>query len=277
VFLGSEGTLGIITAAVLKLVPRPREVVTGWVAVPGPSAAVELLGRLQDSTGGQITTFEYVPRPCLEQLLRLIDGHRDPFTEPFPAYILVEATAGARGGLRAVIEHGLTQAVEAGLVLDATLAASENQARALWRMREDLPEAEKRAGAAVKHDVSVPVSSIPMFFERAERAVAASFPGARISAFGHIGDGNIHFNVLPPANGDAAGFLARWNDVNDVVEGVVMDLGGSFSAEHGIGRLRQRSLLRYKTAIEIELMASLKRTFDPKGILNPGRVVPPSS
>ncbi|MGH6718940.1 MAG: FAD-binding oxidoreductase [Alphaproteobacteria bacterium] len=274
VFLGSEGTLGIITAAVLKLVPRPSEVVPAWLGLPDAAAAVTLLARAQQATGGQVTTFEYVPRPCLEQLLRLVEGHRDPLAATHPVYVLFEATSGQPHGLRATIELVLAQALEDGLVGDATVAASEAQARALWRMREDLPEAEKRAGAAIKHDVAVPVSRVPAFLARAEAAVAAAFPGARVSAFGHIGDGNIHFNVLPPLGADAVAFLANWDRANQVVEDIVMALGGSFSAEHGIGRLRQVSLARYKAPLEIEMMARLKKAFDPRGVLNPGRVVP---
>ncbi len=274
VFLGSEGTLGIITAAVLKLVPRPREVVTAWLGLPDAQAAVTLLARVQEATGGQVTTFEYVPRPCFEQLLRLVEGHRDPLAAPHPVYVLLEATSGQPHGLRATIEQALAQALEDGLVRDATIAASEASARALWRIREDLPEAEKRAGRAIKHDVAVPVSRIPEFLARAEGAVAAAFPGARVSAFGHIGDGNIHFNVLPPVGADVTAFVAGWDHANQVVEDIVMALGGSFSAEHGIGRLRQASLVRYKAPLEIEMMARLKAAFDPHGILNPGRVVP---
>jgi D-lactate dehydrogenase (cytochrome) len=273
-FIGAEGTLGIITAAVLKLFPRPGSVETGFVAVRDPAAAIELLARARAGTGDTITAFELISRQALDMVLKHIPGTADPLPERHPWYVLIEASSGDMGGgLRAAVEGVLAEAVEAGLVTDATIAASGEQTKALWRLRDSITESQKPEGGSIKHDVSVPVSKVPEFIARASAACEATLPGIRIVAFGHAGDGNIHFNLSQPVGADRAQYLARWEEFNRIVHDIVVDLDGSISAEHGIGRLKREELVHYKPAIAIDLMGMLKRTLDPKGIMNPGKVI----
>jgi D-lactate dehydrogenase (cytochrome) len=273
-FIGAEGTLGVITAAVLKLFPRPASVETAFAAVPDPAAAIALLARCRGGTGDAITAFELISRRALEMVLRHIPGTADPLSEPHPWYVLIEASSGETGGaLRGALEQALADGVEAGLVRDATLAASGDQARALWRLRESITEAQKPEGGSIKHDVSVPVSKVPEFIARASAACEARLPGIRIVAFGHAGDGNIHFNLSQPVGADRAGYLARWAEFNRIVHDIVAGLDGSISAEHGIGRLKRDELIHYKAPVAIELMRTVKRALDPHGIMNPGKVV----
>jgi FAD/FMN-containing dehydrogenase len=271
-FIGAEGSLGIVTAATLKLFPKPRGRATAFVAVPSPAAAVALLSALQGGTGGLISAFELLPRAGLELVLAHFERARDPLKTPSPWYVLVEATAGF--DLTANFEAALEKAMEAGLVSDAALAENEAQHAQFWSLREEMSEAQKREGASIKHDVSVPIDKIPDFLTRATAAVLKIVPGARPISFGHIGDGNIHFNFSVPKGGDAAAFLAKWDVVQHAVHDIVHDFGGSFSAEHGIGVMKVADLLRYKTAAELDVMRALKRTLDPKNILNPGKTVP---
>lgn len=273
IFIGAEGTLGVITAAVLKLFPAPETCTTAFVAVPSPSAAVRLLADLQTGSGGQISAFELIPRIGLDLVMRHIAGARDPLPKPSPWYVLVEATSAARFELDSAIEASLASASEKGLVDDAVLAKSENQRAALWSLRENMSEAQKREGASIKHDVSVPVSAIPEFLERATAAVLKAVPGARPVSFGHIGDGNIHFNFSSPPGADGPAFLARWEEIQRAVHDIVHEFGGSISAEHGIGVQKRDQLVLYKSTVEMDLMRTLKRTLDPKNILNPGKVV----
>jgi D-lactate dehydrogenase (cytochrome) len=273
-FIGAEGTLGIITAAVLKLFPRPGSVETAFVAVRDPAAAIELLARSRAGTGDAITAFELISRQALDMVLKHIPGTSDPLVNRHSWYVLIEASSGdASGGLRGALEGVLAEAVEAGLVADATLAASGEQTKALWRLRDSITESQKPEGGSIKHDVSVPVSKVPEFIARASAACEAALPGIRVVAFGHAGDGNIHFNLSQPVGADRAQYLARWEEFNRIVHDIVAALDGSISAEHGIGRLKRDELVHYKPAMAIELMRMIKRTFDPKGIMNPGKVV----
>jgi FAD/FMN-containing dehydrogenase len=272
-FIGSEGTLGIITAATLKLYPKPAERVTAFVAVPSPGAAVKLLSAMQTRSGGQISAFELVPRIGLDLVVAHIPGARDPLPISSPWYVLVEATSAAHFDLNAIVENALSSAVQTGIATDAVVASSEAQRSAFWSLRENMSEAQKREGASIKHDISVPISAIPTFLERATVAVLALVPGARAVSFGHIGDGNIHFNFSAPKGQVDVAFLERWDTIQGVVHDIVHEFGGSISAEHGIGVQKRDQLPRYKSASEMELMRTLKLALDPKNILNPGKVV----
>lgn len=275
-FVGAEGTLGIITAAVLKLYPRPAEREVGFAAVRDPEAAVELLAIAKQASGGQVTGFEIMPRLGMELVLQLPEQLRDPFTEPHPWYVLMEFSSGEAGGaLRGAMEGALEQGFEQGLVTDATIAASEAQADNFWALREGLSEAQKIGGGSIKHDVSIPVPDMPAFIRRADQALQAVIPGFRSFAFGHIGDGNVHYNPLQPVGGDREAFLGTWQEVADVVHGLVHEMGGSISAEHGLGRLKKDEVKRYKSDVEMELMARIKTAFDPGNIMNPDKTVSP--
>jgi D-lactate dehydrogenase (cytochrome) len=273
-FIGGEGTLGIITAATLKLFPRPREVETAFCAIPHPRAAVELLAIARAATGDAVSAFELLPRIGLEFVCRHIPGCSDPLSAPSPWYVLIELTSAREGGeLRAALEIMLEKALELGLVTDAVLASSKEQRSALWRLRESLPEAQKFEGGSIKHDVSVSVSKVPEFLERATKVVLAALPGVRPVPFGHIGDGNIHFNLTQPVGTDKAEYLEEWERMNRIVHDIIADLGGSFSAEHGIGQLKLGEMEHYKSPLELDLMRKIKRALDPKSLMNPGKVV----
>jgi FAD/FMN-containing dehydrogenase len=275
VFIGSEGTLGVVTAASLKLFPKPEVAVTAFAAVPSPGAALELLGQMQHATSGMLSAFELIPRIALEFVTRHIDGTRDPLSAPSPWYVLMEATGGRHANLNASFEDGMASAITDGLVTDAVVASSHAQAAALWKLRESISESQKREGASIKHDISVPVAAIPDFIAKATPAVLAVMPGARPVSFGHLGDGNIHFNFNSAQAGDDPAFLAQWDEVQQVVHDIVKGFGGSISAEHGIGAMKVASLPRYKSHEELDAMRALKHAFDPKNILNPGKTVPP--
>jgi FAD/FMN-containing dehydrogenase len=272
-FIGAEGTLGIITAAVLKLYPRPKSVETAFVGVPSPAAALRLLNFVQDRTGGGATSFELIARILIDFAIRHGQGCRDPLPSPHPWYVLLELSSQAREGLRATLEELLAEAAEKGLVSDAAIAASLEQANAFWHLRMMLTETQKPEGGSIKHDVSVPVAAVPEFIEEASAAVKNLIPDARPCPFGHLGDGNIHFNISQPAGADKDAFLARWYEVNSVVHAVLKKFGGSISAEHGIGVMKRDLLPDVKDPVALELMRGLKHLLDPKGILNPGKVL----
>jgi FAD/FMN-containing dehydrogenase len=272
-FIGAEGTLGIVTAAALRLFPRPLVRETALVAVPDPAAAIALLRRLEEITGGLVSAFELIPRIGLELVLAHIPQTRDPLATPSPWYALVEATSAGGVPVREMIESGMATALESGLATDAVFAASDARRAALWRLRESLSEAQKREGASLKHDISVPVEAIPAFISRATAMVVTCIPGARAVPFGHVGDGNIHFNFNAPVGGDDKLFLGRREEVARLVHDLVHAVHGSISAEHGLGIAKRDEVLRYKSTTEIEVMRALKRSLDPNNILNPGKLL----
>ena len=272
-FIGSEGTLGIITAAVLKLFPLPAARATAFLAVPDPEAALALLNKAKASAGGTLTTFEIMPRIGLDFVVRHASGARDPLSEPSPWYVLMEVCAQAETGLTDAVEAFLGEALEEGLVTDAVLAGSLGQRADLWKLREMLSEVQTHEGGSIKHDVSVPLHATPEFLKRAIARVEEMVPGCRPVPFGHLGDGNIHFNVSQPVGADKAAYLAGWGAMNEAVHAIVTELKGSISAEHGIGRLKRSLLPGVKDPVELDLMRTVKAALDPKGVLNPGSVL----
>jgi D-lactate dehydrogenase (cytochrome) len=272
-FVGGEGTLGVITAAVLKLFPLPASRETAFVAVPDVRSALLLLNEARAASGDAVSAFELVPRLGVELVTKHF-GIPTPLATQSPWYVLIELTSPEAGdGLRRRLERILETALESGRILDGTIAASEAQRGTLWHLREVLPESQTREGGSIKHDVSVPVSRIPDFIAKGTAAIAAALPGARVFAFGHMGDGNIHFNVSQPVGADKGTFLKEWERLNRVVHDIVAALGGSFSAEHGIGVLKKSELRRYRSPLELELMQRIKTAFDPAGIMNPGKIL----
>jgi FAD/FMN-containing dehydrogenase len=275
-FLGSEGTLGIITAAVLKLYPAARESATVLFAVPDPAAAVAMLNRFRARCGDRLSGFELISRLCLDILFRQIPRFTDPFAARYEWYVLGELTdTQGAAALRATAEATLEEGLQSGETLDAIIAHSQAQAEHLWRMREEIPEANRKEAPWVRHDVAVPVSRIAEFLARATGALRSRYADIRMVAFGHLGDGNIHFNATAAEGADAEAFIARQKEVYALVHDLVMSLGGSFSAEHGIGLVKVGELARYKSKVELELMRRIKAALDPAGLLNPGKVLPP--
>jgi FAD/FMN-containing dehydrogenase len=267
-FLGAEGTLGIITAAVLKLFPRHRQVETAFAAVPNLEAAVELLAYTRDATHDAVLAFELICRTALEFVTRHVPGTTDPLTTPSPWYVLFDLTAS-----RALTETTIAGALDRGLITDAALAAHPTQAAALWRLREGISESQKPEGTSIKHDISVPVSRIPVLVKKVLEAAPTVIPGIRPVPFGHVGDGNLHFNFSQPVGMDGKAFLARGEDLHLVVHDITVGEGGSISAEHGIGLAKREEIQRYKTPVELTMMRAIKRALDPKGIMNPGKGV----
>ncbi|HEY8359518.1 MAG TPA: FAD-binding oxidoreductase [Ramlibacter sp.] len=273
-FVGSEGTLGIITAAVLKLYPLPAAAATAFVAVADPEAAVRLLGQAKRIAGAAVTTFELVSLPALDLVREYLGGALAPLEGRHEWMVLVELTGGAQAPLDSALEQLLEQGIEAGWVLDAAIAAGMAQAQDFWRLREEISDAQTRAGGSIKCDVSVPLSKIADFVRDASAAVSARAPGARLVVYGHMGDGNVHFNPLRPADVPASEFLgAHGLPLSRLVDGMAHALGGSVSAEHGIGVSKRDDLPLYKSEVELALMRQIKQALDPRGLLNPGKVL----
>ena len=273
-FLGAEGTLGIITAASVKLFPKIRSSATAFVAVPKVRAAVDLLARLREASGDRISSFELIPRIGVELTTQHIPGVIDPLQQPYSWYILCELTsARAADPLDTIMEEALGAALEDGLVLDAALARNERERAALWKLRETIPEAQRLDGASLKHDISVTITALPDFVERASRWVEDNVPDGRLVIYGHVGDGNLHFNLNQAPGSDRNIFLAREPAIKRALHDLVSEFGGSFSAEHGIGRLKVGELEHYASPVEIDLMRAVKKALDPNGVLNPGKVL----
>ena len=273
--VGAEGTLGIITAAVLKLAPRPQEIEVALVALPTAAAASTLCRRFLSHDPAAVQAFEYMSGAAMQLVLEHIPGATLPLAAPAPDYVLVElATPRPDAALRDSLEAVLEQAMADGLVLDAVLAESEAQRAAMWRLREEHSESQKRAGANIKNDVSVPTSRVPDLLTRASAACVALIPGIRVVPFGHLGDGNIHFNLVRPPDWADDAFLARSGDVMAAVNAVVADLDGSFSAEHGVGQLKPYLMPGWRGGAELDAMRRIKAALDPLGIMNPGKLLP---
>ncbi|HAH10432.1 MAG TPA: hydroxyacid dehydrogenase, partial [Alphaproteobacteria bacterium] len=270
---GAEGTLGIITAATLKLFPQPRATFVAIAGVASPASAISLLTLMKADAGAMLTGFELMPRLGLEFVLRHIASARDPLSHIHPWYVLIELSLSG-GASDRLLEIALARAIEEGLAGDAVIAQSAQQARDFWRLREALSEAQKFEGGSIKHDVSVPISAMPRFVDEATQAVLQAVPGARPIPFGHVGDGNVHFNVSQPVNTDRGSFVARWDEINDIVHGIASELGGSISAEHGIGQMKATEIIGYKDPGTLAAMRAIKRALDPQGIMNPGKIFP---
>ena len=273
-FVGAEGTLGIITAAVLKLFPQPTETVTALCALSNLDNATKLLNQARALSGDSVTAFELIPRIGLEMCTKYISGVSDPFAAPHLWYVLIElSTSRADAAIRPSFDALLESVFSDGIIEDAVVAESLEQSRSLWRIRELLPDAQKHEGGSIKHDVSVPVASVPEFIAKGSDIIGKQFPGARPVPFGHLGDGNIHFNVSQPIGAEKDAYLARWTEMNRAIHDLVVAMGGSFSAEHGIGRLNIDEMSRYKDPVELDLMVRMKRALDPNNLMNPGKVV----
>ncbi len=268
-FIGAEGTLGVITAAVLKLYPKPRRHDTAFIAVPSPQAAVDLLALVKAESGNRVVAFELMPQIGMEFTVKHM-GVINPIQTQSPWFVLTELADAAPDSFESILEL----AMERGLVTDASIAQSETQRQTLWAIRELMPESQKHEGGSIKHDVSVPVSHIPVFITEGAEAVRRFMPGARLMCFGHMGDGNMHFNVTQPVGMNSREYLDQWHAMNWAVFDVVLKHGGSISAEHGIGQLKRNDMVKIKSPVELDMMRGIKALLDPKGIMNPGKVLP---
>ena len=268
-FIGSEGTLGIITSAVLKLFPAPRNIETALFAIPNTDAAIELLGLARNASADLLNAYELVSRIGMEMVIKHIPGAKEPIKDKYEWYVLIEFSSSSKNNLRQQMEDLFELALNKKIVLDGpTLIVVPTTMLSIW-----LNEAQKPEGGSIKHDISVPINNVSKFIDSASKCVKKFIPSSRVVAFGHIGDGNIHFNISQPLKQDKNEFLNKWNDVNKLVFDIVESLNGSFSAEHGIGKLKRKELQTYNPKIEIDLMKSIKSTFDPNNILNPGKVL----
>ncbi|MEM8540379.1 MAG: FAD-binding oxidoreductase [Pseudomonadota bacterium] len=273
-FIGAEGTLGIITGAVLKLFPKPKGTATAFVAMNTPEDALEVFQIARGLAGHSLTAFELMPRLGVEFATKHIDGVRDPLDTPYPWYVLLEMSSGesedhAQGLLTTLLESQM----EAGTVLDGAVAASGAQSAAFWKLREALSESQKPEGGSIKHDISVPVHAVPAFMDEAAKAVLAIEPNARLCSFGHLGDGNLHYNISQPVSAEKQAFLAMSAAITPAVHGVALKYGGSISAEHGIGQMKRDELAKVKDPVALGLMRRIKVELDPAGIMNPGKVI----
>lgn len=273
-FLGAEGTLGVITAASVKLFPMVRARATAFVAVAGVGAAVALLTRMRGASSDRVSSFELIPRAALELTLRHIAGTTDPLGTAYPWYVLCELSgSGFTDALDALLEESLAAALAEGAILDATIAASGREREALWKIRACIPEAQRREGAGVKHDIALPVGKLAEFMQRAGPWVATHVPEGILIAYGHVGDGNLHFNISAKDAQAGAALLARMESVRRAIHDLVNEFGGSFSAEHGIGQLKVGELERYTSPVELSVMRAVKQALDPNNIMNPGKVL----
>jgi FAD/FMN-containing dehydrogenase len=273
-FIGAEGTLGVVTAATLRLHPRPATTATAFVALDSPGAALALLGKFREALGEAVSTFELLPRIALEFVGRHAEGARDPFEASHPWYALVEAsTSSVEAAFPGRFQQVLEAAAESGLLRDAAIAVSEAQREAFWLLRERIPEAQGREGASLKHDISVEPARLPAFVEAGRALLSRLVPDARLVAYGHLGDGNLHFNLSAPPGGDGSAFAARTSEIRTAVHDLVAQHGGSFSAEHGIGQSKVGELERYEDPAALDLMRAVKQAIDPLGLMNPGKVL----
>ena len=274
-FIGAEGTLGIITAAVCKLFPAPKQKATAFVAISNLDACIQLFRSARAASGDRITSFELIPRIGIDFVLSHMPDCRDPMNIASDWYVLIELSSPeTTTNLDQQLQGILAAAIDDGTVADAVLATSETQTADLWRLREFLSASQRFEGSSLKHDIAVPIGAVPHFIHEASTAVKKLVPGIRPVPFGHVGDGNIHFNLSQPLGADREHFLTRRAEIGTIVNDIVATFGGSFSAEHGIGKARLDDMLRYKSPVEVDIMRKLKGALDPKGIMNPGKVVP---
>ncbi|WP_151446946.1 FAD-binding oxidoreductase [Lacisediminimonas profundi] len=273
-FIGAEGTLGLITAAVLKLYPQPKGQLTALAGLQSPGDALKLLALAQQRCGAALTGFELMSGFCLELVTRHFQQLQAPLPQPYPQYVLLELSdSESEEHAMSLLEAVITAALEEGLVQDAAVAASIAQSQSLWNLREHISEAQAAEGKNIKHDVSVPISNIGQFVQETDQLLQAAVPGVRMVTFGHLGDGNLHYNVSPPVGTDANNFIERQAEVNRIVHDSVHRFGGSISAEHGLGALKREEVLRYKSPLEMQLMRTIKQALDPLNLMNPGKVL----
>jgi D-lactate dehydrogenase (cytochrome) len=272
-FIGAEGTLGVITAAVLKLYPKPRAQATAFAALGSVPDALRLLTHMQSRAGDRLTAFELMSDFCVRLARKHFPRLPAPLAAAYPQYVLLELSDTQGEGMGVLLENALGEAIEEGIALDATIATSGAQVRQLWQLRENMSDAQALEGPNVKHDISIPISRIAEFVAACDARLARAFPGIRMVTFGHVGDGNLHYNAAHPDGGDPAAFLARTGEINRIVHDTVAEHGGSISAEHGLGQYKRGEILRYKSAVEMDLMRTVKRAIDPLGIMNPGKVL----